>query len=442
LLQPVGFSAVPATIPAGTLLYHLRPRTADPPAFQGLDWLAFDPQHSYECRNFLDSEEFGADLHTFAVVRPLRVLYFDGPSAAKTANATGLQNIIAFGRPDVHFTWADLPQPAPWMPKEDFAFMVDIKRADRLCELAKAWHLDGYVRNELLFEVVMCDIGSSKIEHRSSVNVSPFGWDDNGTFWEPWPEVAQFEYYRATDSHGVRPQIGLQLHPERLVTLYDPKYKSLHPVFGRPRQQHNLSLFAAAERHILMEELESVLGRSPSPSQAFDWSGAAETVFNRFGEGLVKLAYHLRPGSRQPPSANLTEVVIKSRASAFGLLLPFLPGKLLYRPPSSDYDSLMADTLRSCSTAQTAHWKTASAQELRLKAAIEAVSSSVCQVVLKLFGEMVDLLAQDGRTVDRTEEALSSWRRKVNSLVHYLDWDIGPRCAAQCKPDVSSWSAL
>jgi hypothetical protein len=206
LLQPVGFSAVPATIPAGTLLYHLRPRTANAPAFHGRDWLAFDPQHSYVVRSMLDSPKYGADLHTFAVEQPLNVHYFDGPSAAKGPNATALQNIIAFGRPDVNFTWDELPTPELWMPEDPSGlFLTDVKRVDRLCQLANGWNSDGYVRNAMCFELVLCYTGTSKLHRTSSVSVSPHGVDAGTSFWDPAPTSASWEHYRAANAHAIRP---------------------------------------------------------------------------------------------------------------------------------------------------------------------------------------------------------------------------------------------
>jgi hypothetical protein len=105
---------------------------------------------------------------------------------------------------------------------------------------------------------------------------------------------------------------------------------------------------------MLMQELDSVLGRPNMVLPVPDWSSAAETVYNRFGKDLVELSYFL---SHARHALNLTEIAVHSRAAAFGLLLPFLPGKLLYRPSSPDHASLMVETLLTCSRGTTKHLK-------------------------------------------------------------------------------------
>jgi len=69
----LGHSLVPATIPKGTILYHGRTGgIPDPP-----EWLAFDFEHSYLfCRQ-------SCSMVTLQAKRDLRLVYFDGSSAAK-----------------------------------------------------------------------------------------------------------------------------------------------------------------------------------------------------------------------------------------------------------------------------------------------------------------------------------------------------------------------
>ncbi|KAG8715797.1 hypothetical protein FRC11_014792, partial [Ceratobasidium sp. 423] len=88
---PSGASIVPGTVPVGTTLYHGR-SSAELPSRP--DWLAFDPEHSIMFARGSESRLF-----TFVTTRPLRILYFDGSSAAKlTSGATDTQHLLAWGR--------------------------------------------------------------------------------------------------------------------------------------------------------------------------------------------------------------------------------------------------------------------------------------------------------------------------------------------------------
>jgi hypothetical protein len=113
---------VPATIPIGTVLYHGRTdnRIPDVP-----EWFAFDFEHAYL---FCVSPCFVISMQP---KRDLRLLYFDGASAAKMDDGPmESQDIIAWGKP---------------RPDKYFA---EKERIRALCEWGKQYGLDGFVRME------------------------------------------------------------------------------------------------------------------------------------------------------------------------------------------------------------------------------------------------------------------------------------------------------
>lgn len=115
---------VPGVIPKGTLLYHGAANDTIPTV---PEWTATDPEHSILfCRG---SPDTGCWHLTLAATRPLKVLYFDGTSAANTLNGTlDTQDIVAWGelRPDLQFN-------------ED-------QRIEDLCKWGAQYAVDGYVR--------------------------------------------------------------------------------------------------------------------------------------------------------------------------------------------------------------------------------------------------------------------------------------------------------
>jgi hypothetical protein len=120
--QLPGHSIVPATIPTGTVLYHGRTdnRVPDVP-----EWFAFDFEHSYV---------FGiSSCYVISVQakRPLRLLYFDGSSAATMKDGPmDSQDIIAWGK-----------------PRPD-KYTSDRERLKVLCDWGRPFGLDGFVRME------------------------------------------------------------------------------------------------------------------------------------------------------------------------------------------------------------------------------------------------------------------------------------------------------
>ena len=116
---------MPGTIPIGTLLYHGTTREEIP---RSPEWTSTDPEHSYFfC--FVTPEDPGCWQLTLVTIRPLRVLYFDGSSAAKfPGGSMDSQDILIWGE-----------------VKPDWIF-EEYKRLSDLCEWGKQYGIDGFVR--------------------------------------------------------------------------------------------------------------------------------------------------------------------------------------------------------------------------------------------------------------------------------------------------------
>ena len=119
----LGHSLVPATVPKGTILYHGR---VDPQIPSSPDWLAFDFEHAY-----LLSLGSAGYVISLQVKRDLRLVYFDGTSAAKMKDGPmDSQDVILWGR----------PQPDK--------FYSEWERINALCDWGRQFGLDGFVRME------------------------------------------------------------------------------------------------------------------------------------------------------------------------------------------------------------------------------------------------------------------------------------------------------
>jgi hypothetical protein len=110
-------------------------------------------------QNFLNHDGWGY-LHTYTTTRPLRLLYLDGTSAAKTTLGTlDLQDKVIL--------------------QNRFAFSTNLDddniRAAELCRVAREdWEgrIDGFLRMETGFEIITCEVAEAGVESRREDTVA------------------------------------------------------------------------------------------------------------------------------------------------------------------------------------------------------------------------------------------------------------------------------
>lgn len=130
----VGHSLVAGIIPVGTLLYHGTTTNQIPNQPQ---WTALEVEHSYILCGMEHPETLGCWHLTLAVTSPLRVLYFDGSSAAKMQGGSmDSQDLVAWGK----------IQPKRYFDEWD--------RILDLCAWAKDRNIHGFVRCASLFFLI------------------------------------------------------------------------------------------------------------------------------------------------------------------------------------------------------------------------------------------------------------------------------------------------
>ncbi|KAJ3715780.1 hypothetical protein C8R42DRAFT_746018 [Lentinula raphanica] len=163
-----GHTIVPGTIPIGTTLYHGRSDSNYP---KGADWTATDPEHS-----FLFCKRPCWHL-TLVTTRALKILYFDGSSAVKMhGGSMDSQDILLWGE-----------------RKAEMVFSEE-ERLDQLCKWGSEFGLDGFVRMEMNFEVMLCDFESG-VETVSFLHLS------NASPSDPKPPPANDEALAKNEDH-------------------------------------------------------------------------------------------------------------------------------------------------------------------------------------------------------------------------------------------------
>ena len=200
-IHPIGLSYFPAMIPKGTLMYHSG-KAGIPASFE---WLAMDHEFSYNfamhgqrygrnASNFKFHGPPGDDKKkpdgdaggpppgppkgfsfdrghflTFRATRDLnKLLYLDGASAAKTESGEMdtqklLSDVIEYKMNNTDGNNGD--------GNNGRNIMKERLYAQRICDWGKPFGLDGYLRVELGFEVVLCDFLNGSTELVSNITL-------------------------------------------------------------------------------------------------------------------------------------------------------------------------------------------------------------------------------------------------------------------------------
>ncbi|KAI9435514.1 hypothetical protein H4582DRAFT_2130500 [Lactarius indigo] len=370
-LRRNGHSLVPATIPKGTILYHGRTdgRIPNEP-----DWLAFDFDHAYL---FCLQPCYVISLQA---KRDLRLVYFDGSSAAKMKDGPmDSQDVILWGRPQ---------------PNKVFSEQERIKA---LCDWGRAFGLDGFDSEVMICDVldpmeVVTFLGVLPKDRMSTPrrlpgfppfpklpipipslppSKPPPGW--HGSL--PSDSRGFFEAYIAGGWHDRAPgETRVHLDYSGLVTFYDPSLTSL--VQSR-RGKDRL--------HLRLEGI-SVL----DSERASIGAASVRIVTERYAGRLEYLRFLLSPSTA---FTDALERVAIARAQLLVMLAPYItitdvPKRL---PASADL-SWAAPVVQRCATTQTSLIPLGmlTPQEVRIHAAVENTIQEICRRLVLVWVEFFD----------------------------------------------------
>ncbi|KAE8164019.1 hypothetical protein BDV40DRAFT_261603 [Aspergillus tamarii] len=296
-----GMSFFLATVPEGTQLYH---GNSSPDPVNGTEWLAFEPEHAMvfarphhgpppgkgpHKRSQIPlqqgPQESGKDqekdqdkpgyLHTYTAAKDLRLLYLDGMSAAKTVNGTlDSQDRILLrdaleGRPG----------------------MLEKERAELICRMARdnyQGRLDGVIRMEAGFEIILCDFVRDLTEIRvTQVKSDKRGPGARGGRGKKGGFDGAMLWYKAIAAryNGIGSNRVI-LNYDHFVTAYsyglDLFRSSGSNSNGLPRLNH---LFAD-ELGPIRNDLDYLIMHHDPSEASFNWQGVADMVVQRYAHEL------------------------------------------------------------------------------------------------------------------------------------------------------------
>ncbi|KAI6131188.1 hypothetical protein EDD16DRAFT_1468489 [Pisolithus croceorrhizus] len=421
-----GHNIVPGTIPPGTLLYR---GTWSPDLPPGPGWTATDPEHSILfCRKLVKED---ACWHlTLMSMRTLKVVYFDGSSAAKAPFATmDTQDIIAWGA----------VQPG--------RSLEEMNRIEDLCKWGRQYSVDGFVRMEMDFEIMLCNF-TSGVRLVSSLNLAGSVILMSNT--SSRRSSRMFEAMYAGSWHNHYPgETRIRLDLSGLVSFYDtelvPSLVSARS--GQERRDHRLLNVSREDVARVRARLGEVLTRPTGQSSGIDWRAMIRVVVDRYSERLEFVRYLLNSVDTNDWNS-VTDYAIKTQVQLRNMLVPYI--LVNTTPPSINLKTKEAGsgtlnwarlTYKLCATTHTEVLDDLTSSEKVLLSAVRETTREICRVVTKMWGSGV--LAGVGQfmgtvselDVEVVQNLIKMWRKDIDDLMAWLDWSVWVKCRPACGPE-------
>ncbi|CCM06031.1 uncharacterized protein FIBRA_08276 [Fibroporia radiculosa] len=445
-----GHTIIPGVIDPYTLLYHARNSADLPPSSE---WLAFDPEMSFGIFSWDRPATF---LATYRTLRPARIIYFDGMSAAlnfKEAGWLDSQEVFMAGRGRLN-------------ESDKYDIFDEPGRLTKLCKWAKQVNLDGIVRMNSGFEVMWCDFDSPTLQLVSYLNITPPGHpppieqpDEDEFPWSPIGIAAFSEWFRASAQRGMSPQPHVHLDYSSFVTFYHPRLRSLAGARGeRTMRQHRIwNDISVVDAQSVRSEVEEVVQRPgwPANGSGMNWAALAQNIVEEWANRIMQLHEFL--GNTSTPQddtipVNTTYTLLTLRRLTYSPLSPFIDtsvsnasvrdwifgaseifseNHLFPLFPTTPTNSSM---LRRCMYSATGLLHDPridkTPQEALLRMSVETVLERLCTDYGVLFVDSME--ANEEISEPDLMKMIDRWATRIDALMHWLDWTVWLRCNEAC----------
>ncbi|KAK4156178.1 hypothetical protein C8A00DRAFT_12870 [Chaetomidium leptoderma] len=444
---PNGHSIVAGTVPANTALYHA---SAQSSRLSKTAFFAFDAEMSVGIYGGAGQ----SSLHVYGTTRPLNVIYFDGQSATLTpAGTLDSQMVVLQGN-------------VPLYPSYNLVY-DDHQRALDFCRLAADLGIDGMVRMNAGFEVLVCDFDASQVRELFITNNSvPNPEAENKSlphdpnrqpprgYGNVFAEQGSFEWLRSATWHYggyggngglAEPRIKLDLC--RMVSFYDPALPSLAGahhggVVGNQTYENGWGL-RRGHRLLEIDEDDVELVRTwlkdmASPSSGarcsgVDWHAIFTAIQDQHGTRAREIAavFEWDRGTEEEQNAIITRVHELSHAvlSVYVEYSSKTPKEVAIARCSSVYTMLVDPS-------------TLGRPERLLYGAVETVLKKLCSWEWDLFewseGHTSNYLGKKSKYGITARETLldeiNEYRRRTTEVLTWMGWDTWTQCERQCGP--------
>ncbi|KAF2162397.1 hypothetical protein M409DRAFT_69030 [Zasmidium cellare ATCC 36951] len=227
-------------------------------------------------------------LHTYQPKKDLRLLYIDGQSAAKSDKGTlDMQDIVLLHDnppPKGADDHPPLREPSKDGHRRPGGPMGEVYRAEKLCELAQTeWQgqIDGFLRMELGFEIILCsferDLDVKRITRATS--------QDMGGSSGPGGNGNGLNYYQAVASRfdGIGGH-RVTLSYDNFISLFAAEGAMTFNEKKLPRARNDSNII----RTFLTATKEMIL--QPPTTDPKDWQAVADMVVTKYADRIQYLA--------------------------------------------------------------------------------------------------------------------------------------------------------
>ncbi|KAF8556590.1 hypothetical protein OG21DRAFT_1495412 [Imleria badia] len=416
-----GHAIVPGIIPKGTLLYHGRSSNV---LSTSHEWFATDPEHSYiYCGNTPEAECWQ---FTLATTRLLKVVYFDGSSAVKMEDGTlDTQDLLLWGE------------------TRGSEMKEEMRRIKDFCKWGKKYGLDAFVRMQIDFEVMLCDLTSGVRVISSSNLVSRM---------IQWPQkirlqVTMFELMNAGSWHSHFPgETRVQLNLAGLVTFYDTQLApSLIPIrAGQERWDHRVQNISSEDLSAAKARLEDALTRPEGLSSGIDWATLIQVIIDRYARRLELVRYLLSARTTNPD--DVLDLANKTQHQLRVMLTPYLPFlSASTDPPDETKPDWATPVFRLCATTHTYSMDSElpfmTVSEKSILQAVRGTTREICRMVTKMWIAGVHagldplLNTKEYPDIARVTHLRNAWIEDLSNLMAWLDWSEWVKCDPACGPE-------
>lgn len=349
-IHPVGVSFIPAYLPPNTLMYH---STGSPELPSLFEWVAMDYEFSYSFAHFprgkarddrwpppkdgpggpgappkqsianVESDDSlpppprpnfpfhgRSFLYTLRNTEPLdKLIYLDGALAAKTNTGEMDQQLLLSRQQD---------------PDQR---VNERAAAQRICQWGKPFGLQGVIRLEIGFEIILCDF-YDKIELVSNVTLHdtallgnlpeepPVAHTDlekkRMSLMDIWQKMGGIDWLEA-GSRVYEGESRILLDFSKLVTPLNKTYIDSDPYKRR------INKLPANLNDDIIAQLQSNLKDGVNPYKKTNWQAVTESVANKFAPYLLDLNntlvlfdYELNSGDLGSAVENATQGITKT----------------------------------------------------------------------------------------------------------------------------------
>jgi hypothetical protein len=414
---------------------------------------------------------YGSDgapyLHVMMTKRPLKILYMDGSSAVLSETGTLDSQLVLLN----HEILTDLMDPYIYN---------ETARAKELCKFAGQLQIDGIVRMNAGFEILVCNLEKAGLQELYTINATlpgqwrldinqtlprdsnrrpPHGygsWYSEQNVWE-WVRSATWHYGGSVIGSTGERRVHLDLCA--FITFYDRSLQSLshscpsslqasHRSHGAPGLRAGHRLLGIARHDIeklhgwIKEATASFSSSTTRKCSGIDWQVLTETITNVHGTRLREM----RALFRQLDSGVLKpkQILAKVHELSHAALYPFL------EYPETSGQSLKQTkelALKRCRALYIAYVDQFSMNRFEqvIHGAIDEVLGTLCSLQWELFewsesrttAQLDSYVESNSLSAEQLREEISRHRKETDDVVSWLGWNRPVECAKRCEWNVS-----